>query len=70
MWKAVTGTRQSNSSESPVSQASHSIPQAPVQPTPVTMDPKSMELVNMLAAMMNLSSSNKENIKKGFQGAQ
>lgn len=70
MWKAVTGTRQPNVSVPTVPQMAQSVPQLPVQPPQMTMDPKSTELVSMLAAMMNLSSTNQGNTEKGFQSAQ
>lgn len=70
MWKAVTGTRQPNVSVPTVSQMSQSVPQLPVQSPQMTMDPKSTELMSMLAAMMSQLSTNQGNTEKGFQSAQ
>ena len=70
MWKAVTSTRQSNASVMAVPQASQSIPQPTVAPAQVTMDPKSVEFMSMLAKMMSLSTTNQENVEKGFPRAQ
>ena len=70
MWKAVSATRQTNMSVPVVPRVPQSVPQPPVQSQPNSVDPKAVELMNMLAAMMNLSNSNQGATETGFQGAQ
>ena len=70
MWKAVTSTRQLNMSVMAILQASQSIPQLTITPAQVSMDPKSVEFMSMLAKMMSLSTTNQENVEKGFPRAQ
>ena len=71
MWKAMMASRQSNMSAPAVPQAPQSIPQPAVAPAQVPIDPtKSIEFMSMLARMMNLSTTNQENVGKGFPKAQ
>ena len=70
MWKAVTATRQATMSVPAPIQTMQAAPQPSVQPTQMTMDPKSNEFMSMLAKMMSLTTTNPESVEKGFLGAQ